>query len=1592
MLTQVLIAILMIQMISSTCSKGCLRCSPSDICFFCDIEQSFILKNWGCEKIEISSCTLLSSEGKCLKCDRYYYLDDATMKCVKIADADLIPNCLIYPAKNACSTCAVGYYISQSKCVAITTKIDNCEEYLDAVSCHRCETGSILSENNKLCVNTSKVQNCTLYTFFECTECQEEYAIDDNYYFLKNYKFESAADRENLAALFRSQTQSLDVKGVKEQCFYRWINNCKSYQNALKCAICEDNCYLTKEYLCEPFPLKKIENCRSYSSYDVCEECEQGYVLKSGSICVSATRIDHCELYDGTETYLKCLKCTDSYYLNSNYCIKRTLAVDKCYKYNLNYDLCESCSDKYHVTYDGSKCLRAIDNCETYSIESNISSVDLLCVDCVDGFFVGDGGTSCVKGSVANCQTYDQTQINICLACNNQYYMAAANICQPHSIIKSCVLYDKTKKNTCNQCETGMVNFTLTTSCDTIKTLIMNCIAYSDRSTCRACAGGYYLSENKCLQIPLELNCVDYDGVQCLACKTNYAIFNKQCVEPPQYKTEGCASNNTQTLAYNSTKIQDFKCLSCDNNYLPYNTSNVYFCLNVATRFFTIENCAKYRNFNCSKCVDGYYLSNNTCVKSCTGSIKKASYGFSNDDSTIEILHRDICTANTSCMVEALNVVSIGGTMEDICVRCNTSMLTVIDLLDTDFSLTNSVMASALSPISVYPRLMCYDKGSFLVKGAPVSNMIDNCEYYTKLNDTTLGCVKCKHGYDGIVLNSESNTGYIDTCYRDTHCTSTYNEGIPLAYTKLLSCHFCQDTKQIPFIGVSAGSTLTYQPKIVAYKIEEYSWLNSTGDTAVQCLSPFFNAFFINASSKFNFPDFCGVGALNVNSARDASSSSTNLISGGDKTKMAVFCVACKPGYKASFFSQDVPAVVKCDPIVECLASTWFNNCSSCRSNYAYGYKTGFGIVYDVCELATSFPNCYAIKIDKLFSPYCVYCKKGYTLAASGLCEQMSVIRCPDGKFSLIKNLPLQEFGFLTYNFEDGFGVSECDQGYYIQKQSASEMVCIFSKFLNNLSANVSNFTIGCLNYSIINDIASCITCKIGYILTTSNMCIKAASLEGCTLAIDSTHCQTCANEYSSYRNFCYKGKIENCATYSDNITEQEQVCYSCNDGYYPIDKVCRKGNVTGCAAYRRRNDGSCRLCESGYAIITLAAVTYCYPLHSESKCETTNDKMVAQKFTCSACKSDSFLVTYGQSEFTDICLPFNKIEKCVEYNLGSTLLASTLGCKVCEPEYFVQYAVCVPRTIIHASCSTYAFADDRCNACAAGFMVDTEIGCRKNPDGMEGCRLYADAKTCTGCESQMYVADNTCNKIESSNRVSNCNYYLDVSTCSECNQGYFLESNTCVMSIAQQCRTQSDKLTCNSCEDGYGFKTADSVIDCVPVEISRCVSHEMKYPFRCKVCETMFYPNSDGLCVSVNTRIGNCLYYESNNVCSKCLKGFVLNEDQSACEMDYIQFLDPNCNSYKKLRSPICAQCHYSYSFKQGKCLSCVDNSISDGCFSCNPYNEKECLLCRSFYYMNKEGKCITTLTGNDSGNENNSQFTTRAIATLFIILITLM
>lgn len=176
--------------------------------------------------------------------------------------------------------------------------------------------------------------------------------------------------------------------------------------------------------------------------------------------------------------------------------------------------------------------------------------------------------------------------------------------------------------------------------------------------------------------------------------------------------------------------------------------------------------------------------------------------------------------------------------------------------------------------------------------------------------------------------------------------------------------------------------------------------------------------------SHFSFPENCAIGAVNVSSDKNARDSTLSVDQGGKLSNMAVVCVACLPGYKPRYYSDENRIVVECTKIQFCEGFDWFNGCSRCQKGYSY-IVSHESFEYDTC--LKSDENCL---VQNPMLKKCEICQKGFFINYDDICEKLVVDNCLDPLHHLQQSVLLQNIGVLLH-FKFNTTCQKCSKEYY---------------------------------------------------------------------------------------------------------------------------------------------------------------------------------------------------------------------------------------------------------------------------------------------------------------------------------------------------------------------------------------------------------------------------------------------------------------------------------------------------------------------------------------------------------------------------------
>lgn len=153
--------------------------------------------------------------------------------------------------------------------------------------------------------------------------------------------------------------------------------------------------------------------------------------------------------------------------------------------------------------------------CPKNCLTCTLTSTDVACTSCVDGYSVATGG-SCVQTCTFPCATCSPDTPTHCVTCLLGYLPTGTFSCQ-----------NNTSCNSTNPCETCPLGFILSNgACVNCAASFCDRCSYQNSSICTVCSKGYYLGSNSiCTQCPG--NCLTCSSAfNCLSCSSGFVLSN----------------------------------------------------------------------------------------------------------------------------------------------------------------------------------------------------------------------------------------------------------------------------------------------------------------------------------------------------------------------------------------------------------------------------------------------------------------------------------------------------------------------------------------------------------------------------------------------------------------------------------------------------------------------------------------------------------------------------------------------------------------------------------------------------------------------------------------------------------------------------------------------------------------------------------------------------------------------------------------------------------------------------------------------------------------------------------------------------------
>lgn len=190
---------------------------------------------------------------------------------------------------------------------------------------------------------------------------------------------------------------------------------CVSYDNALKCTLCDDDHFLANGTCTKVATPEPVNNCKIYSNETTCQQCDSGYFL-NGNVCELQSTTINCLTFESKDS---CKTCAAEYKLTTanakNSCVKVTKPAN-CDIVDVNTAKCTQCSKDYYVNTTGQCTLKKIDNCAQ-------NNTDTTCKRCDPDYALSLDATKCLSGTDLSSGCYEGLVAStpVCSVCKAGY-------------------------------------------------------------------------------------------------------------------------------------------------------------------------------------------------------------------------------------------------------------------------------------------------------------------------------------------------------------------------------------------------------------------------------------------------------------------------------------------------------------------------------------------------------------------------------------------------------------------------------------------------------------------------------------------------------------------------------------------------------------------------------------------------------------------------------------------------------------------------------------------------------------------------------------------------------------------------------------------------------------------------------------------------------------------------------------------------------------------------------------------------------------------------------------------------------------------
>ncbi|ELP86105.1 protein serine/threonine kinase, putative [Entamoeba invadens IP1] len=1189
------------------------------------------------------------------------------------------------------------------------------------------------------------------------------------------------------------------------------------------------------------------------------------------------------------------------------------------------------------------------------------------CVSCIEGYYLENTTSEemteffgrCTDCSTSGCTTCNSTS---CITCEINKYIdegGLCSVCKPDNDKCISCFIDENGNKKCEKCNPGfwIENF----ECVTCETCGSSGCSNKTNGLCFNCLSpNEVLIEGIC---QIDENCISIDTKTsaCIACDLNYVLIGKRCVKTQQNTTEDLinfegnyftknefhckeVSDSNCVLCLEEYYLKDLQCLKCDEiltncikcGLLNYSNYNEVYCDICTIGYFpeaVCKNCSEISGCDlcvnyiendissrkCTKCLDGYKLSNYTCQEishcvsgvgeSCVKCERNFLVSFGECAPCGDVVEGCVESLSNQCTkCDDLHYLN----SDFMCVKCDISNCKKCDATQCVECLTNytqSLDYSACLPCDDIPNCQNCDNKIPMKCNLCSQNAYfktpETCEKCTLIPKCVLCTLygECRECISGHYLDNDEchKCNKIDGCLE---CTATKK-----SCTKCNETFFLENGKCVKCKDSFANSVLCDQLQLVTCEKGYFIKKN-------RC---------VGCNSIFGCVE-CDVDGISCTKCQDGLNLFNNSginecslncgISHCTKCSSSSLCNICDIPYvpdggRCVYCWDKHPHCAECD--------SQSGQCTLCELGQ-YNLVDGRCVENEINNvlMTKSALNCLEDEIENVECTSCVKIKiyeykKSLTEAANCSSVIYSCYRC----------------NFTTLGDNKRLECLLCKTGYGFE--SLEHKKCVKTTNLVDSNGYIIHCKEGCLtcanstNCLYSNTFAFTTRFNNEYLYNNHEFCQKYTVGFGCVECLNSINQKGICdlNDRSKYCSFTLeKNNTFKCFDYNEIVKQQKTLSNYYESMFYSNDIILSmpKNEETACDVYTM---GRCLSCKLSFYLTQdsppkcLPCSPNCEMCDSTGKCLTCyngyyidNEECVEIKHCakktvggCSLCLSEYYLKD-GK------CHPLAE-SNCTSYTITNT---TELICTRCKEEYVLLDTKCVEKS--EEFCSEVDSFTSQCIVCNIEYTLNEYKRCvaiDKNE-----C-IHSSQYNCLQCKNSFSLVkdkngDEQCSISESSR------YCLEnkETGCTKCYEGYFVDGKKCSL-CDQKCKQCSTSATsCISCKFGY---YNDSNGDCVPVgELAKKCKTFLPSGEKCAICKDGFVvKNAD--CIKCVDKCMTCA--NSSSQCIQCNTKGGYYED--------IEF----STAYEK------------------ECLA------STNLTNCITQSEVGCLLCQNGYYTNEYNKC---------------------------------